>query len=183
MAQVRIGRRPLLAGSRRQAVRMRTGRKCPYGTYHVIRKYRTTDCEAIIEIWYAASLVATPFLSDEFLEEERKNIRTIWLPKAENWVYEADGDLAGFLSLIENEVGAIFVHPDSQGHGIGGRLMDHAVSLRDSLYLDVFEKNRIGRRFYERYGFQFEHKHVHEQTGHIQLRLNYRPKDGVPSDP
>ena len=103
----------------------------------MFRKYRATDCEAVIEIWYAASLVATPFLSDEFLAEERKNIRTIWLPKAETWVFEADSILVGFLSLIGNEVGAIFVHPDSQGHGIGRTLMEHAVSLCDSLYLDV----------------------------------------------
>lgn len=149
----------------------------------MIRKYRATDREAIIEVWYSASLVATPFLSDEFLEQERENIRAIWLSKAETWVFEADSKLIGFLSLIGNEVGAIFVHPDSHGHGIGRALMDHAVSLRDILYLDVFEKNEIGRRFYERYGFQFEREHVHEQTEHAQLRLIYRPKEGPQSDP
>ncbi len=42
----------------------------------MIRKYRVADCEAIIEVWTATSLVATPFLADEFVTEERDNIRT-----------------------------------------------------------------------------------------------------------
>ena len=146
----------------------------------MIRKSRETDCEAIIGVWFAASQVATPFLSDEFLVDERDNIRKIWLPKAETWVYEAEDTVAGFISLIDNEVGAIFVHPDYQGRGIGRALMDHAASLRDYLYLDVFEENAVGRRFYDRYGFQLEHKHVHEQTGQMQIRMDYRPNESTP---
>ncbi len=147
----------------------------------MIRRYRETDEEAIIEIWFATSRIATPFLSDAFLAEERDNIRTIWLPKAESWLFEATGAVAGFISLIDNEVGAIFVHPSYQGRGIGRALMDHAASLRDYLYLDVFEENAVGRCFYERYGFQFDRKHVHEQTGHMQIRLDYRPKSTPPA--
>ena len=146
----------------------------------MIRKYREADCEAIIEVWTAASLVATPFLSDEFVTEERDNIRTIWLPKAETWVFGADGIVVGFVSLIGNEVGAIFAHPAYQGRGIGRALMDHVASLRDELFLDIFEDNTVGRRFYDGYGFQFEHKHVHEQTGHMQIRLSYRPNESTP---
>lgn len=142
----------------------------------IIRKYTDADCDGVIEAWYAASVVATPFLSDEFMSEERRNIRTKWLPMAETWVSEADGKVAGFVSLIGNEVGAIFVHPDYQGQGIGRELMDHAANLRDELFLDVFEGNVIGRRFYARYGFQFESKHLHDDTGHIQFRLSYKPK-------
>ncbi len=146
----------------------------------MIRKFGETDFEAIIGVWFAASQVATPFLSDEFLVEERDNIRKIWLPKAETWVYEGEVTVVGFISLIGNEVGAIFVHPDYQGRGIGRALMDHAASLRDYLYLDVFEEDAVGRRFYDRYGFQFERKHIHEQTGQMQIRMDYRPNESTP---
>lgn len=148
---------------------------------HLIRKYTEADCDAIIEVWFAASLVATPFLPHEFLAEERESIRTIWLSKAETWVFEDSGNVVGFLSLFGNEVGAIFVHPESQGHGIGRTLMDHAAGLRDDLLLDVFEDNAVGRRFYDRYGFKFEYKHVHEQSGHMQIRMSYRPNENTPS--
>ena len=141
----------------------------------MIREFKETDREAVIEVWYAASLLATPFLSTEFLAGERENIRNIWLSEAETWVFEAAGRTVGFLSLIGNEVGAIFVDPYSQGQGVGTALMDHAVSLRGELFLDVFEDNAIGRRFYDGFGFKFEHTHVHEQSGHTQMRLSFRP--------
>lgn len=112
------------------------------------------------------------------MTDERDKIRTIWLPKAETWIFEADAIVVGFVSLVGNEVGGIFVHPDHQGRGIGRALMDRAASLRDELTLDVFEDNAVGRRFYDRYGFQFEHKHVHERTGHMHIRLSYRASEG-----
>ena len=80
----------------------------------MVRKYEEKDCEALIEAWFAASQVATPFLSDEFLTQERNNIRTVWLPTAQTWVCEVDDDVVGFISLIGDEVGAIFVHPEFQ---------------------------------------------------------------------
>lgn len=142
----------------------------------LIREYTEADRTAIIEVWFAASVIATPFLSAEFLAEEREKIRTIWLSRAETWVYEIDGDVIGFVSLIGNEVGALFVCPDAQGGGVGKALMDHAASLHDELILDVFEDNAAGRRFYDRYGFEFEFKHVHEPSGHMQLRLSFSPE-------
>ncbi len=137
----------------------------------MIRGYRDKDCAAVIELWYTASQVATPFLSEEFLAEEREEIRKVYLPSAETSVFETEGTVAGFIALLGNEVGAIVVHPEWQGRGVGRALMDHAVDLRSFLYLDVFKENAVGRRFYNRYGFQFEREHVHAQTGHIQMRL------------
>jgi putative acetyltransferase len=141
----------------------------------MIRQYAESDCEAVVDVWYAASLVATPFLSREFLTEERESIRAVWLQKADTWVFEIDREVVGFLSLLGNEVGGLFVHPDAQGRGVGTALMDTAADLRDELFLDVFEENAVGRRFYDSYGFSFEHKHVHEQTGRVQMRMSFRP--------
>ena len=139
----------------------------------IIRPHTVQDHAAIVEVWMAASRIATPFLSERFMAEERERIRSMWLPRAETWVAEHEGAVAGFISLIGHEVGGLFVHPDHQGRGIGRALMDHAVRLRGSLFLDVFEDNAIGRRFYDRYGFRLVREHVHEETGRNQLRLTY----------
>lgn len=140
----------------------------------MIRGYAAADEDSVVAVWLAASRIATPFLAAEFLRTEAVNIRTRWLPKAESWVFEEDEIVVGFLSLIESEIGALFVRPDRQGRGIGRALMDHAVRLRGDLFLDVFEDNLIGRRFYERYGFRPTGKHVHEESGHSQIRMEWK---------
>jgi putative acetyltransferase len=142
----------------------------------VIRPYAEPDLDALIDVWDAASKVATPFLPAAFMAGEPENIKNIYIPNAETWVIDADDTVAGFLSLIGDEVGAIFVHPRFQGRGYGRALMDHAVSLRDALFLDVFKENALGRRFYDSYGFRFEREYVHEKTGHVLLRLVYEPR-------
>ena len=145
----------------------------------MIRQYEARDTDTIIIAWYAASKIATPFLTEEFLAETRENIRSLWLPNAETWVFEAEGKVIGFITLIENEVGAIFVHPKFQGTGAGKALMDHAISLRGHVFLDVFEENVVGRGFYDRYGFEFESKQLHEETGHMHLRLVYTKNENT----
>lgn len=49
--------------------------------------------------------------------------------------------------------------------------MDHARSIRSALELVVFDGNKVGRAFYEKYGFRQVGEEVHEETGFMQLRL------------
>jgi len=137
----------------------------------VIRRYQPTDLAAVMSVWEAASAVAHPFLPEAFLELERQAIPSVHLPRAETWVWNAEGGVVGFIALLGNEVGAIFVHPSFHGLGIGRALMDHARTLRGALEVEVFTANTIGRAFYARYGFRPMHERVHEQTGLAVLRL------------
>ncbi len=137
----------------------------------MIRTYVDADLDRVLAVWYAASLDAHAFLPPEFFERERGEIIDLWLPTAETVVYEIDGVVVGFLSLIGNEVGAIFVDPDVQGSGIGRALMDWARGQRPYLELGVFEDNEIGLRFYEQYGFRRVGRRVEESTGMSELRL------------
>ena len=87
------------------------------------------------------------------------------MPNAETWVVEQEGIVIGFIALIANEVGAIFVKPEFHGTGAGKALMDKAQELRSNLSVEVFEANSIGRRFYESYGFEPKRERIHEKTG------------------
>ena len=124
-----------------------------------------------MNIWAQASALAHPFLSQEFLELERQTIPNVYLPKAETWVWEADGHVVGFISLLGNEVGAIFVDPKFHRSGIGRALMDRARALRGELEVEVFERNPLGRAFYAKLGFELLYKEVHNQTGFEVMRL------------
>jgi putative acetyltransferase len=116
-------------------------------------------------------LVAHSFLPDEFFPTERRAIAEQWLPLAETVVHETDGRVTGFLALIGNEVGAVFVDPAYQGRGVGRSLMNWARDSRAWLELSVFEANSSGRGFYERCGFEYVGRRVNEATGRPELRL------------
>ncbi|MBE9042058.1 GNAT family N-acetyltransferase [Oscillatoriales cyanobacterium LEGE 11467] len=137
----------------------------------VIREYEKRDLNALLSIWVAASEVAHPFLTREFLVQEKDNIPKLYLPNTQTWVAEEDERVVGFISLMGNEVGALFVHPDYHRKAIGGRLMDKARELRGELDVEVFAANPIGRAFYAKYGFEPVEEKIHEQTGFDLIRL------------
>lgn len=137
----------------------------------LIREYQPADCDDVLRVWASASALAHPFLSEEFLELERHNIPDVYLPNAETWVWEADGHVVGFISLLGNEVGAIFVDPAFHRFGIGRALIDRARALRGELEVEVFERNLQGRAFYAKLGFELTHRKVHDQTGFELMRL------------
>ena len=137
----------------------------------IIRKYQKEDLEDLLETWAAASAIAHPFLSVGFLVSERESIPSLYLPNAETWVFEAEGRVVGFIALIGNEVGAVFVHPSQQRNGIGSERMNKAKELRTELEVEVFVKNPIGRAFYAKCEFELMEEKVHEATGNELLRL------------
>lgn len=139
----------------------------------MIRKYKDTDTESVVDIWHKASAVAHPFLTTDFLHSEADNIRSLYLPNTETWVAEKNGNIVGFISLMGNEVGALFVDPVFHGQKIGKLLMDITTQQHSTLVLDVFEKNSMGRRFYKRYGYREISEYVHEPTGQQVIRLSY----------
>jgi putative acetyltransferase len=145
----------------------------------MIRPFGAEDLEDVQVAWEAASRVAHPFLSEAFLAQERRNIAELYMPRAETWVWDEAGRVLGFISLMGNEVGGIFVHADHQRKGIGQALMDQARSLRGTLELEVFEANPIGRAFYERYGFAFVERKMDEATGFPVHRLRLVADEGA----
>lgn len=72
----------------------------------MIRGYQHRDLNELLEVWHQASLIAHPFLDDTFLRQERENIAKVYIPMSETWVYITNARLVGFISLIDNEVGA-----------------------------------------------------------------------------
>lgn len=138
-----------------------------------IRPYQPDDLDAVLAAWASASAVGHPFLSDDFMAQERQNMTTRYLPNAETWVITEDGQVIGFISLLGNEVGGLFVHADYHGTGAGRALLDKARALYGDLHLEVFEKNDVGRRFYEKYGFVFVRKAINNDTGEMAHWLHY----------
>jgi len=46
----------------------------------VIRQYQAQDLESVLSSWESATRLARPFMTDEFIAQERKNTTDIYLP-------------------------------------------------------------------------------------------------------
>jgi len=140
-------------------------------TNTTIRDYKTPDTDALVSIWRAASAVAHPFLSDSFLEQEAENLRNLYLPNTQTWVLEDTGTPVGFIALMGREIGGLFLAPSRHGKGFGKAMVDHAVAQTGPLSVEVFERNAIGRQFYDRYGFVESARYQHEASGEMTLQM------------
>ena len=138
-----------------------------------IRQYKESDLKAVLDSWEVATRRAHAFMTDAFIAQERKNVAEIYLPNTDTWVAEIDGEVQGFIALMGNEVGAIFLQPAWHGKGIGKALMDKAQDVHSVLEVEVFESNSIGRSFYSKYGFELLEEKLHEPTGQQVLRLKF----------
>lgn len=137
----------------------------------MIREYKPDDIEQLLDVWYRASKVAHPFLTEEFLESEKIQIQYMYIDQTETWIYETGKKLIGFVAMIENDVAALFVDPDEHRKGIGRLLLDHVINNRNLLTVDVFKENRIGINFYKKYGFEFVKEKMHIETGNLLLEM------------
>tara|TARA_B100001540_G_scaffold225559_1_gene199760 strand:+ start:5041 stop:5475 length:435 start_codon:yes stop_codon:yes gene_type:complete len=138
-----------------------------------IRQYAESDLESVLASWEGATRLAHEFMTDDFIAQERKNVAEVYLPNTDTWVAKVDGEVKGFIALMGNEVGAIFLQPNFHGKGIGKALMDKAQELHGNLEVEVFKANTIGRNFYSKYGFKPLEEKYHEPTGQQVLRLKF----------
>jgi putative acetyltransferase len=137
----------------------------------MIRKHIPEDAPAILDIWYQASTLAHPFLDDAFVEFVKIAMRDMYIPDSETWVSEENNKILGFISMMDNEIGGLFVLPYNQGKGIGTQLVNFIKPFHNSLEVEVFDKNSIGRAFYDKYGFKQIHNYFHSESNQEVLRL------------
>lgn len=137
----------------------------------MIRKFKNTDIEKVLDIWLQASIEAHSFIKEEFWRSQLNNMRNIYIPASENYVYEIGSEIVGFYSLNTNSLTAIFVYPKYQSKGIGKKLINHAKEQRDFLELTVYKENQASYNFYLSLGFSVIGEQVDEHTGHIEIKM------------
>ncbi len=130
-----------------------------------IRAYEAQDNAALTEIWHDASIIAHSFLGAETLLEHRRLVSDVYLPQAETWVACLNGAPVGFIGLMENFMGGLFVAPEAQGRGVGPALVRHGPALKGVLHLDVYARNARTVRFYRRMGFEETERRPTDKAG------------------
>lgn len=140
-------------------------------TLHMIRPYNETDLEKIMKIWREAEPIAHPFLKKDFVKHVDKLLREQFLPNSKTWVYEDKNQVLAFIGMMGNEIGGLFVKPNNQSKGIGTLLMNHVSQYHDTLEVEVFNRNIIGKPFYVKHGFKINKEYIHNETKEKVLRM------------
>ena len=68
-----------------------------FGEPYMIRPNRPDDLETLLGIWLEASSRAHDFVERGFWEARLDDMRNLYLPAAQTWVYERDGTVVGFV--------------------------------------------------------------------------------------
>lgn len=143
----------------------------------MIRTLRSDDLDKAVSIWFAASIKAHDFISEEFWSSQKQNMRDLYLPNCESWVYESEGDILGFISYYEGDIPAIFVDPKSQSNGVGTQLLNHIKDKYSTLTLTVYAENERTHQFYLHHGFIDVGHCVCEHTGKDQIEMSWAKND------
>jgi len=139
----------------------------------LIRTYRETDLEEMVKTWYHASVIAHPFVPASFWASHKSAMKEKYLPLAEYYVFEQEGKVTGFISLVGESVCALFVTPEVQRRGIGKALLEHAKAPKCRLSLKVYRDNKKAILFYEKRGFRAVGEEVDEHTGCRQILMEW----------
>ena len=140
----------------------------------MIRNFKKTDLDSIMQIWLSSNIKAHHFISRSYWENNYEMVNSI-LPEAEVYVYEntKTNEILGFIGLMDNYIAGLFVKEGSQSQGIGKKLLDYAKTVKEHLTLSVYKKNSRAVYFYQREHFVTNVESTDKNTGEIELILSW----------
>ena len=141
----------------------------------MIREFNQSDIDQIINIWLEASIKAHYFIGSEFWESKVNDMKDVYIPSSETYVFEDTKIIKGFISLLGDTLAALFVSPRYQGNGIGSQLILKSKKIRKKLVLTVYKENRRSIEFYRKNGFEIIKEQIDSHTGHLELLMEYVP--------
>ena len=139
----------------------------------MIREFRMSDIDRVMELWLDSNILAHSFIDKKNWLDNFQMVKEM-MPQATIYVYEEDGEIQGFIGLMEDYIAGIFVSAKLQSRGIGKLLLDYAKGEHSQLMLAVYKQNNSALRFYLREGFNISTEKIDEGTGEIELIMKWR---------
>ncbi|MDU1538213.1 MAG: N-acetyltransferase [Paeniclostridium sordellii] len=140
----------------------------------MIRKLENKDINIIMDIWLKSTIKAHNFIDENYWRKNYNNVKNIYIPISDTFVYEYNGRIKGFISIINNDfIGALFVDVNSQGMGIGSKLIDYAINIYENLSLSVYKDNENAFAFYKNKNFKILSEEVNKETKFLEYIMKY----------
>jgi putative acetyltransferase len=87
--------------------------------------------------------------------------------------------IVGFIGMVENHVGGLFVAPVAHRRGVGRLLLDHTSERLGELTVEVYEQNRSACSFYRSCGFDPVGRKEQDDEGRALPLLRMKRASGV----
>lgn len=140
----------------------------------MIRKLENKDINIIMDIWLKSTIKAHNFIDENYWRKNYNNVKNIYIPISDTFVYEYNGRIKGFISIINNDfIGALFVDVNSQGMGIGSKLIDYAINIYENLSLSVYKDNENAFDFYKNKNFKILSEEVNKETKFLEYIMKH----------
>ncbi|GGG78863.1 acetyltransferase [Corynebacterium pelargi] len=140
----------------------------PEANHHHVVQIRPSEgpheYQQLVHIWEASVRATHTFLSEQHFEEIRGNLAEGYFPQVELHVATIAGKPVGFSGTHGDSLEMLFIHPDWMRHGIGTRLLHHALE-RGITRLDVNEENPQAIAFYQHHGFTTTSRSETDEAG------------------
>lgn len=138
----------------------------------MIRDSRTDDINAIMKLWLDTNLEVHDYVPKEYFTDHYDSVKAA-ISKGVT-VYEDDGEILGFIGLINSYIAGLFVNKDRRSEGIGSRLVEYVKKNHETLSLDVFLNNGQAIKFYLKEGFHVVHRQQSDETGFEEYHMEWR---------
>lgn len=106
----------------------------------MIRRFEKKDLDQVMSIWLQVNMESHSFIEADYWKNNYEMVREM-IPKAEVFVSEENGQIRGFIGLIDTYIAGIFVRAAEQSKGVGTGLLHTVMKSRDSLQLNVSINN------------------------------------------
>lgn len=144
----------------------------------MLRELKEKDIDDVMKIWRDGNFKAHNFISNAYWSDKYKEIQNEYLRNSYTIIYEEDGKIKAFLSVLDNgTIWGLFVIEEIQREGIGRILINYVKDKYESLSLKVYEKNINATMFFRAMGFKKLKSQVNESTSENEYVMEWNKSD------
>lgn len=130
----------------------------------MIREFQRDDINKVADIWLDTNIKSHYFISAQYWKSNFELVKKLLL-QATVYVYEDKQEIQVFIGLSDEYIEGVFVSAEMQSQGIGKILLNYVKEKRNTLFLNVYQKNTRAISFYQREGFEIRCNGIDEATG------------------
>ena len=135
----------------------------------MIREFKSTDLDKVMEIWLQGNEQAHNFIDSNFFKQNFDIVEML-IPMSTVYVQDLDG-VKGFVGITENYISGLFVEQGYRRQGTGKALVNKAKQRYNELFVHVYKKNTDAVNFFLSQNFEIVSESINEESNESELLL------------